>query len=510
MVDLHRTKLSTKQIIFEAAFFSLLVVYFVFRKTISSFWKKFLRNISEKSKLAGAILPHTVYFGICLMLYLSLNEIFIPLTSARLMPLCTVVIPLMTTLRILSFYGSTIPPTHYLIGQIENSYNIERIDAFRHQILVWIVLGIYHALATSLALLPFSSRVLTNLPIVKYFFIISLVWVQISPNFAGFLFKFTISHVLRGVAAIFPTSGVGALEASAASKSRTMFGVMKMFGLINSRHEEFLISLFQDGMATLIALAFIFTPYPIASLGMVGISLLLPAFRSSGTSSLVRSRSGTRLQPPLISTEDSIAEYQKWLHYWVCIASLWILRIYTGLQLWPSIMTISSLWLQHSYFQGATFSFQFIGELSTALASRNADTQAAVAAAPQILDDYNGGIRAIADSDSPAVEEVTTNSTSSIPIAEASDRSEEESKAASPSVDVLLERKTPKKSAKKQPNEIADHKEIPYNTRRAAQNKSSDSKMTAGLAAAASKNVDASDEVKAGPFSDEKRQDADT
>eukprot|EP01036_Dinobryon_divergens_P028481 gene28481-37432_t len=435
------------------------------------------------------------------MLYLSLDEVLIPLTASKVMPLCTIVIPLFTTLRILSFYGPTSPPTHYAVSQIESNYNIERVDAFRHQILVWIVLGIYHALATILALVPFSSRILTNLPIVKYFFIISLLWVQISANFAGFLFKFAISHVLRGVAAIFPSSGVGALEASAASKSRTMFGVMKMFGLINSAHEEFLISLFQDGMATVIALLFIFTPNPLASMGMVGISLLLPAFRSSGTSSLVRSISGTRLQPPpSISTEESIAVYRKWLHYWICIASLWVLRIYTGLQLWPSVMTISSLWLQHSYFQGATYTFQFVGELSIALASRNADIQAAAAAAaPQISEDDHGDRNTIAiadaDADPTVVEDAVMAAdatSSSVPVVEEAvvvDSKEDESAAptaVSPSIDELPEEKTPKKSARKKPIDKADHKEA-YNTRRAAQNKSMDSKITTTTTTAAAK-----------------------
>ena len=488
MVDLHRTQLSTNQILIEAAFLAILIVYFLFRKTISSTWTNFLRNISEKSKVVAAILPHALYFGLCLVLYFSLNEVLIPLTSARIMPVCTIVIPLLTTFRTLSFYDSSDPPAHY---NIENNYSVERIDAFRHQILVWIELGLYHAFATILALLPFSSRVLAILPIVKFCFIISLVWVQISPNFAGVLFKFAIIHVLRKVAAIFP-SGVGALEASAASKSRTMFGVMKMFGLINNRHEDFLISLFQDGLATLIAMMFIFMPNPMASVGMVGISLLVPAFRSSSTSSLVRSKSGARLQSTSTSTEESIVEYRKWLHYWICIAWLWILRMY-GLQLWPSVMTISSLFLQHSYFQGATYACKFVGELSTALASRNSDIQlAAVEAAPPTLqgsdDEGNrAGSTDIASVDLTVVETAST-ATTSVPTPGPADSQVD---VDSPLVDEPAAKKTPKRSAKNQQNnEKSDHKET-YNTRRSKQKQTSDSKMAAAAAAeteAAAKN----------------------
>eukprot|EP01037_Dinobryon_pediforme_P025253 gene25253-27332_t len=283
------------------------------------------------------------------------------------MPLFTLVIPLSTTLRDLSQYGSNIPPPSHATSERVREYHERRATAFGHDVLLWVILGIYHSAVTLLSLVPFSSRALSLLPISKELVIVTLIWVQLSSSFAGALFRLAITPVLRRVAAVFPAGGVSELESAAASKGRTVLGLLKMVGLITSSQEGFLKSLFQDGLATLLAAVFIFTPTPLATVGMVIIGLLLPAFRSSCTSPLVQSN-----RPRIASEANSIAVEQRklWLDYWVCIAFLWTLRIYS-LSVWPSIMMIASLWLQHTYFQGATWTLRSLVETWTELAERN-------------------------------------------------------------------------------------------------------------------------------------------
>ena len=45
----------------------------------------------------------------------------------------------------------------------------------------------------------------------------------------------------------------------------------------------------------------------------------------------------------------------------MCFAVLWALRIY-GMKMWPSVVMLCSLWLQHSYFLGATSTISFFKE----------------------------------------------------------------------------------------------------------------------------------------------------
>eukprot|EP00597_Dinobryon_sp_UTEXLB2267_P002150 CAMPEP_0170062188 /NCGR_PEP_ID=MMETSP0019_2-20121128/3503_1 /TAXON_ID=98059 /ORGANISM="Dinobryon sp., Strain UTEXLB2267" /LENGTH=444 /DNA_ID=CAMNT_0010268263 /DNA_START=456 /DNA_END=1786 /DNA_ORIENTATION=- len=287
------------------------------------------------------------------------KKLLLPLTSPAVMPIFTTIIPLLSTLRILSRHSNG---SESRIGG----------DALGHKVLLWIVLAIYHAAVTFLSLVPFSYHILAFLPVVKEFIIISIVWVQISPAFAGLLFKTAITPVLRRVASLLLANHLQEVDSRTASKSRTLFGVLEMMRIINKSQAAFLTSLFQDGVATFLALLFILMPNPLASVGMVIIALLLPAFRSSCTSPLVIT---SRQQRFSHGDSDSVAisvaeQHKQWLEYWVCIAVLWAMRIY-GMKMWPSVVMLCSLWLQHSYFLGATRTISFIKEHTSSMIQRN-------------------------------------------------------------------------------------------------------------------------------------------
>ena len=105
-MEFHRTQLSHQELIFEAVIISLSLLLFILRKRISSNWKMFLVNLSEKSKFAAEAAPHLIYFGTSLILSIVGKKLLLPLTSRSIMPLFTTAIPLLTTLRILSQYGN--------------------------------------------------------------------------------------------------------------------------------------------------------------------------------------------------------------------------------------------------------------------------------------------------------------------------------------------------------------------------------------------------------------------
>jgi len=151
-------------------------------------------------------------------------------------------------------------------------------------------------------------------------------------------------------------------SATTTISTNTVLSVFKMMNILNDSHIAFLQALFQDSVATILAIAFIFTPTFIANYGMITIALLLPAIRTA--SCCVPSKEMTdnlnNHKSTIMTTTagvDAVIQLQ-WLHYWICISTLWVLRIY-AFKFWPSYLILLSLWLQHSYFLGATFIFNY-------------------------------------------------------------------------------------------------------------------------------------------------------
>jgi hypothetical protein len=225
---------------------------------------------------------------------------------------------------------------------------------------------------------------LKYLPYAKEMVIVVIVWVQLSPVFSEIVFESVISRIMVKLCGMVP-AGYGLDQADA--KTSTFFAVLKMMYLVNDSHVAFLQALFQDGVATIIAVIFIFTPDPLASVGMVIISLLLPAFRTSAVvasvsrntasslelaklarSSVPASGGGKKAASSTVGVDNVLSTH--WLRYWVCLSVLWCMRIYV-LRMWPSIVIISTLWLQHSFFQGSSKLTAFLVDTAKALAERN-------------------------------------------------------------------------------------------------------------------------------------------
>jgi len=394
VVDYHRTKLSASDLLLEATSIIILLTSFLFRARIQRTYKTFINYVSAKSLVAAKAAPHVLFFTSALVFAVLGKNFLLPLTSSAVMPVFTLIIPLLTTVRMLS--------------QLKNMDIAKRNTTIDNKMLLWVILSIYHGMVTLLSLVPFSNRALRFLPYAKELVIVVLIWVQLSSVFSRIVFESVISKILVKLCSMVP--GGFTVEQTDA-KTSTVFSVLKMMYLVNDTQLEFLQALFQDSVATIIAIVFLFTPTYIATIGVVTIALLLPAFRTAAavaTSSASTSQSSQQLarlaraaapaakqqssdsgggffsrvtgrvgghtitpRQPLQALEsvDSVFTTH-WLRYWVCLSVLWLVRIY-GMTPWPSVMIISTLWLQHSYFQGSSKLTAFLVDTSKAIIERN-------------------------------------------------------------------------------------------------------------------------------------------
>lgn len=395
VVDFHRTKLSKSDILIEVLSIGVLLTSFIFRVRIQKAWKSFLHSVSSKSKVAAKAAPHVMFFTFAILFAVLGRNFLLPLTSSAVMPIFTLVLPLLASVRVLT--------------RMKTMDEESKKKEIATKLLLWVIVSIYHAIVTLASLIPFSNKLLWYLPYAKEMVIVVMVWVQISQVFSQIVFDSIISKILVKLCAMVPG---GFSVAQADDKASTFFSILKMMYLVNDAQLAFLQALFQDSVATILAVFFMFTPSIFATAGMVTIALLLPAFRtaaavasssafasetsqelaklarpvnagaaaprtntnttsSSGLSSFL---SATPSKNKAISAvENSLNTH--WLRYWVCLSVLWCVRIYC-LAIWPSVMIVATLWLQHSYFQGSSQLPTFLIGTSLALVVRNNRIQA--------------------------------------------------------------------------------------------------------------------------------------
>jgi hypothetical protein len=371
IVEFHQTKLSRSDLILEGTSIVFLVTCFIFRAKIQRAWKSMMSSISAKSKVAAKAAPHVAFFTAAITFAILGRNFLVPLTHSAVMPVFTLLLPLAATIRVLL--------------QMKTMDEASCQKAIYAKNLLWVIVAIYHALVTFGSLIPFSGRMLKYLPYAKEMVIVVIAWVQLSPVFSEIVFESVISKIMVKLCGMVP-AGYGLDQADA--KTSTFFAVLKMMYIVNDTHVAFLQALFQDGVATIIAVIFIFTPDPLASVGMVIIALLLPAFRTSAVvASASRNNAASqelaKLARPSASAMDGGKKAASssavgvdnvlsthWLRYWVCLSVLWCVRIYL-MRLWPSIVIVSTLWLQHSFFQGSSKLTAFLVDTAKALAERN-------------------------------------------------------------------------------------------------------------------------------------------
>jgi hypothetical protein len=160
------------------------------------------------------------------------------------------------------------------------------------------------------------------------------------------------------------------------ASTNAVLAMFKMMNILNDSQITFLHALFQDSVATIVAIVFIFTPTFIANYGMITIALLLPAIRTASCCAPSTEKDSSKHNNYITTTTTAGIDFipLQWLHYWMCVSILWILRIY-AFKFWPSCLILVSLWLQHSYFLGATFAFNYTYQTILICIHRNEKVQ---------------------------------------------------------------------------------------------------------------------------------------
>jgi hypothetical protein len=255
------------------------------------------------------------------------RKFLVHVANQAVLPIITLLIPVYTTIIDIRKINQITKK------QRRESSAGEKQRAIRQKLTLWVVLAAYHTLATAFTLIPFSARVASILPLVREMSAVVIIWAQLSYTFTDIVFD-AAKPFLKLLADKIPSSNFGT------STGSSFVSMLRMMRIINMRYETFLKSLMQDSIIVLIALIFLFTPWSIAYIGVIIVALLFPAFKSSNNI----------LELGLHKNEN---EKLFWLEYWVCMGLLWALRCY-GFNIWPSILLLSSLYLQHSLFQGAS------------------------------------------------------------------------------------------------------------------------------------------------------------
>lgn len=356
----HVTQLSWSDIVIEFCLITMLLLYIIFRKKILLYWSAFERNVSSKSRKFVRALPHILFFTIALITSFYGQKFLVPFTSPMVLPMTSIIIPACVTLRTL----------------VVKDKMIVRYDMLRSQLLLWVVLGVYHAVATLFSVFPFSAYIIKILPLVRELSFVILLWIQLSSLFAKLVFESSIPF-LNILAQKLPSFK---MTSEMEEKSYSFISMLKYFKIISKQQEFALRSIMQDTVALIVVFIFLFIPSPFVYIGVVTTVFLIPIFKTyqhvSQNDEIITPRKSKKskdneYKPTENDFENSENNFKKWLRYWICIAVLWLLKIYSILKIWPSILMIVSLFLQHSYINGSNIVFQYIGESFGVLVERD-------------------------------------------------------------------------------------------------------------------------------------------
>lgn len=302
--EFHRTQLTTIDLIFEFIFVSLMLTMLIYSKEILDLiWQiemKLERTGKEATRKAMRIAPHVLFFSLSFIFSVLGRKIFKPLSHERVLPLFSLVLPVLRTI-----YGSMLMSTDSQ-GQISSGVltpsvssssatigrkkqdesalremdaeDLERVAASgRRTILLWIVLAMYHAIATVLAHVPLVGKLKFFFPFLRELVLVVLLWAQMNPLFIEIVYEAT-SPILVKAASFIPSSS------AEEERGLLILSYLKSLNIINEGTEAFFRALCVESTSFLLIVLFVFVPSPshvIAHVGLVTISLILPAIRAA-------------------------------------------------------------------------------------------------------------------------------------------------------------------------------------------------------------------------------------
>jgi len=270
-------------LLFEAIIIASLSAFYIFHGQIMAYIHKLEKQMAKSSRLAKTrthrllgVAPHFAFFLVSLLFGFFGRKFLAPISSLRVLPLCSLVLPVVTTCwSCLSTKNSEfadmgladLPPAE-----------LQRLASEgRSKMLLWIVLMVYHACATLLSLIPFSHYLLDKyLPFLRQIALVICVFTQISPVFSEIVFE-VASPVLTWFAERIPTSSA---EEERGVRALTFLSGM---GIITSRTESVVKALLIEGTSLLIMVFFCFLPTRLSNIGVVILALVLPGIRASTT-----------------------------------------------------------------------------------------------------------------------------------------------------------------------------------------------------------------------------------
>jgi len=374
VVQFHRTQMSRTDVLVEAVFVLIIVLFLVFRKRIATAIRKFEKSVATSSRVVLRIAPHLSLFVLALVFAVSGRKFLAPLSTPRMLPCFTVLLPVMTTLH--RMVAVIVPTTRAMLpgsGDGQSTQELrEAATSGRQLVLLWIVLSAYHSIATSLSIVPFSQRILQYLPVVREFTLVLSIWAQLSPVLVEIIFE-VASPFIHYLAEKIPSSSV--FRTSEDSVSNFFMTSIASLNILSPQRQGIIRAIMQESTSFVIIACCLPLPTPLATLGVTMVALLIPAVRSAaaiqawerdggGSSGHFSGRpevslsvgvfsSGRKVKKSAVLAAEIMDQQQRWLEYWLCLGSLWALRAY-GMGLWPSFMMLTAWYLQHGFMKGSS------------------------------------------------------------------------------------------------------------------------------------------------------------
>lgn len=406
----HINNLSSYDIAIEISIIILIITLLYYKKSIQSYFNKVQKYVEKKSIMLSKALPHIMFFTLCFVISIIGNTFIKPIASSSIgLVTVSLVMPLVQTISTIQLFPTEI--------SLQNNH-----VHYRSLLSLWIILGLHNTIFNLLGLVPFSSTVIAWLPYLSELLFVTLLWIQISPLFVAIVLD-VVSPVLELITTyIIPFVNI-IKEDEKTSSNRCLSGLkaLKWMKIINESQEILLKSLLQDGLVGIIALLFLFTPYPLSVVGRVCVCYVLPVIRSSNSlrnSTAItldtKNKSATQgvegdaqdktvwlspLRTPkscaiskLTNAEKLlIEERRRWLDYWIVFGILSFLQASNILYLWSSWWIVISLLLQHAYIKGASYILNNLGILlaTTAPTSSSSTTTSVTTEGSSIMNDIN-------------------------------------------------------------------------------------------------------------------------
>ena len=394
VVEFHRTKLSYTDVCVEVVALVAVVAFLYFKRRILVQWRVFEKYVAKKSKAAAVAAPHVAFFTLALVTSVVGRKFLVHVASASMLPVVTLLLPMYTTTRDLYATAAGVgggydglatsdSDAHLSDGTGKRRMSLTPVKpprrelAWLQKLTLWVVLAAYHTLATCFALVPFSDRIASLLPSARELAVVVVLWAQLSSQFTDIVFD-AAKPLLRALASRLPSATFGA------SSGASVASILRLMKVITPAQETFLKALTQDSFLVLLACPFVFMPWRFAYGGVVLVALLFPAFRCATI--VMGPESGAAKQGTVggrasesaaagtagaaAFDEVTLGETQRWLEYWICLGAMWAARCY-GFRMWPSVMMLTALWLQHSWFRGASSILQTLEGQWVALVDRH-------------------------------------------------------------------------------------------------------------------------------------------